>query len=174
MALPTGPPSDLPPGGTSTSSATNPYAEYVPLAERACEFLTASPDPFHVIHNCAKKLEGAGYARLAASEPFAGKLRPGGRYYYAVENTTLVAFAVGGRVDAGRPFGFHIIGGHTDSPNLKVKPRSKRSASGCTMLGVETYGGGCVPCGRPCRNIIVVFISHRPFHPLHNQRTCCL
>ncbi|KAL3899423.1 MAG: hypothetical protein SGARI_006461 [Bacillariaceae sp.] len=35
-----------------------------------------------------------------------------------------------------------MIGGHTDSPNLKVKPKSKRNASGHTMLGVECYGGG--------------------------------
>lgn len=118
------------------------FKKYVPLAEKACEFISASPDPFHVVHNSKAKLESEGYERLDTSEPFAGKLEPGGKYYYVVEHTTLIAFAVGGKFDPKTPFGFHVIGGHTDSPNLKVKPRSKRSASGCTMLAVECYGGG--------------------------------
>ena len=108
----------------------------------ACKFFTDSPDPFHVIHNCTTRLESQGFERLITSEPFMGKLHPGGKYYYVVEHTTFVAFVVGAKFDAKKPFGFHVIGGHTDSPNLKVKPRSKRSASGCTMLGVECYGGG--------------------------------
>ena len=120
----------------------DPYAKYIPFAKKACEFITASPDPFHVIHNSKSRLESEGYERLNTSDPFAGKLQPGGRYYYVVEHTTLVAFAVGGKFDPRIPFGFHVIGGHTDSPNLKVKPRSKRSASGCTMLAIECYGGG--------------------------------
>jgi len=118
------------------------YSEYIPFAQRACDFFTASPDPFHVLHNCTARLDRAGYQRLDTTAAFTGKLQPGGKYYYVVEGTTLVAFAVGGTLEANTPFGFHVIGGHTDSPNLKVKPRSQRAASGCTMLGVECYGGG--------------------------------
>ncbi|KAL3916694.1 MAG: hypothetical protein SGILL_005063, partial [Bacillariaceae sp.] len=117
-------------------------AQHIPLAEKACEFLTASPDPFHAVKNCITKLEGAGFKGLKSSEPLTGQVQAGGKYYYVVEHSTLVAFAVGPKFQQGDSFGFHMIGGHTDSPNLKVKPKSKRNASGCTMLGVECYGGG--------------------------------
>ena len=37
----------------------------------------------------------------------------------------------------------NVAGGHTDSPNLKLKPRSKRhGGSGTVQLAVECYGGG--------------------------------
>ena len=40
--------------------------------------------------------------------------------------------------------GFKIIGGHSDSPNLKIKPNSKRSpnSANAIQLAVECYGGG--------------------------------
>eukprot|EP00978_Attheya_sp_CCMP212_P001858 scaffold3824_cov48-Attheya_sp.AAC.7 len=110
------------------------------FAEKACTFLTASPDPYHAVENSVTKLEAAGYVQLRKREAFAGKLKPGGKYYYTINRTTLVAFCVGGKYQSGN--GFKIIGGHTDSPNLKVKPKSLRSASGCIQLGVECYGGG--------------------------------
>jgi aspartyl aminopeptidase len=125
----------------ATSQASK-FSEYVPLAKRACEFLTASPDPFHAVHNCVAKLQAAGFQALSCSEPFTGQLKAGGKYYYTVEHSTLVAFAVGPKLESHNSFGFHMIGGHTDSPNLKLKPKSKRTASGCTLLGVECYGGG--------------------------------
>ena len=72
-----------------------------------------------------------------------GKLKPGGKYYYTRNKSTLVAFSIGGNYKAGHG-GFKVIGGHTDSPNLKVKPRSKRSANNAKsiQLGAECYGGG--------------------------------
>mmetsp|Transcript_41154 Transcript_41154/g.62338 ORF Transcript_41154/g.62338 Transcript_41154/m.62338 type:complete len:312 (-) Transcript_41154:26-961(-) len=116
------------------------YSSHFPLAEKACKFLTSSPDPYHAVQNMITRLEGVGYARLSKRDPFAGKLEPGGKYYYTVNTTTLIAFAVGPKYKPGN--GFKIIGGHTDSPNLKVRPRSQRSAAGCIQLGVDCYGGG--------------------------------
>jgi len=120
------------------------YARYNSLAEKACKFLSASPDPFHAVHNCISQLQQNGFVGLSANEPLTGKIQRGGKYYYTVEHSTLVAFCVGKAFSVGTPFGFHLVGGHTDSPNLKVKPRSQKShpASGCTLLGVECYGGG--------------------------------
>jgi aspartyl aminopeptidase len=37
--------------------------------------------------------------------------------------------------------GFKIIGAHTDSPGLRIKPNAASSSDGLTRLGVEIYGG---------------------------------
>jgi len=86
------------------------------------------------------KLEGVGFKQLSKREKFKGKLEAGGLYYYTINKSALVAFAVGKNYVPGN--GFKIIGGHTDSPNLKVKPCSKRTGSGVKQLAVECYGGG--------------------------------
>ena len=68
-------------------------------------------------------------------------MEPAGKYYYTINHSTLVAFTVGGKYAPGN--GFTILGGHTDSPNLKVKPVSKKTGAGnVVQLGVECYGGG--------------------------------
>lgn len=132
------------------------------LANDACRFLTASTDPYHAVKQSVLLLQAAGFVALpnnamewssAASTDAAGvvpKIQPGGKYYYTVQNSTLVAFAVGDQFGSTRGDGtgigaFHIIGGHTDSPNLRIKPRSKKNTSAVsktTQLAVECYGGG--------------------------------
>ena len=72
-----------------------------------------SPDPYHSVQNNVEKLEAAGYIQLSKREAFAGKLKPGGKYYYTFNKTTLVAFSVGHKYEQGN--GFKIIGGKTVS-----------------------------------------------------------
>ncbi|KAL7534129.1 hypothetical protein ACHAXR_005651 [Thalassiosira sp. AJA248-18] len=116
------------------------FEDYVPLATKACDFLTKSTDPFLAVKESSDALDAAGFVKLSKREAWGGKLVPGGSYYYTVNHSTLVAFTVGAKYKAGN--GFKIIGGHTDSPHLKVKPLSKRAGAGCVQLGVECYGGG--------------------------------
>lgn len=116
--------------------------KHLPLAEKACAFLSASTDPFHAVASTVAKLEAAGFSRIWAKNAAAPSIQPGGKYYYTVHHSTLVAFTMGAKFQASQG-GFHIIGGHTDSPNLRVKPRSKKGDKfNCFQLGVECYGGG--------------------------------
>lgn len=113
---------------------------YLPLAKKALEFFDKSTDPFHAVQTSVSLLKEAGFEELEEDTPYKGKLQRGGRYLFTKNRSTLVAFTVGSKYQPGN--GFKIVGGHTDSPNLRVKPRSKRSAAGCIQLGVECYGGG--------------------------------
>jgi aspartyl aminopeptidase len=142
------------------------------LAEKACTFLSASTDPYHAVQNSIALLEAAGFRRIvpysimnsSSSSITCSGITPGGKYYYTAQNSTLVAFAVGRKVvvsssssvasattaatttsgGSTKTFGFHIIGGHTDSPNLRIKPKSQKGPkkANTTQLSVECYGGG--------------------------------
>lgn len=114
--------------------------KHLPLAKKAMNYIDKSPDPFHAVQTSIDMLTAAGFEELDDAVPYSGKLVPGGKYYFTRNKSTLVAFCVGEKYQPGN--GFKVIGGHTDSPNLKVKPRSKRSSSGCTQIAVECYGGG--------------------------------
>jgi aspartyl aminopeptidase len=85
-------------------------------------------------------LEKAGFAKIRERDDWAGAVTPGGKYYLTRNGSSIVAFAVGAKWRPGGPVG--MVGAHTDSPCLRLKPVSKKSAAGFLQVGVETYGGG--------------------------------
>jgi len=98
------------------------FAAHKDLALDACSHFSASPTPFHNVANLVARLEEAGYQKLEESENFTGKVKGNGLYYYTRNTSTLCAFAIGGKYDpTNGNGGFKIIGGHTDSPNLRIK-----------------------------------------------------
>lgn len=111
------------------------------FGKRFASFVDASPTPFHCVEQTVKRLENVGFTRLREAEPFAGQVQRGGKYYYTRNEGMIVAFAVGQKYEAGNAF--KVVGAHTDSPALKLKPVSKRPNShGYVQVGAETYGGG--------------------------------
>ena len=104
------------------------------------EFINASPTPFHAVHNVRHRLEHAGFQRLEENEPWTARCGPGGKYYLTRNASTIMAFAIGKAWRPGNPVA--MIGAHTDSPALRVKPVSRRESNGFIQVGVETYGGG--------------------------------
>lgn len=104
-------------------------------AEELLRFIEASPSPFHAVAEATVLLEAAGFSVLDAADPWpAGS----GRRYVA-RGGSLVAWVVPDGADPTTPF--RIIGAHTDSPNLRIKPRPDTGRAGWRQLGVEVYGG---------------------------------
>ncbi|MBO0884814.1 MAG: M18 family aminopeptidase, partial [Mycobacterium sp.] len=105
-------------------------------AQGLCEFIDASPSPFHVCATVAQTLRVAGYTELAEADewPHAGR-------FFTVRAGSLVAWDSGGTFadDPRRPF--RIIGAHTDSPNLRVKQHPDREVVGWQVVALQPYGG---------------------------------
>jgi aspartyl aminopeptidase len=100
-------------------------------------FLESSPTPFHAVASARARLDAAGFHALRETD--AWESLPGGGYYVVTAETNLIAFVL--PTDAAQRTSFRIIGAHTDSPNLRLKPSSDYTQEGYAQLGVEVYGG---------------------------------
>jgi len=107
------------------------------LTQGLIDFLKASPTPFHATATLAQRLDAAGYQALDERQPW--QCQPGGRYYVIRNDSSIVAFKLGqrGPLEAG----LRLVGAHTDSPCLRVKPQPELQRHGFLQLGVEVYGG---------------------------------
>ncbi|XP_062091797.1 probable aspartyl aminopeptidase [Humulus lupulus] len=102
------------------------------------DYLNESWTQFHATAEAKRQLIAAGFHLLNENDEW--DLKPGGRYFFTRNMSCLVAFAVGEKYKVGS--GFHVIAAHTDSPCLKLKPKSASSKAGYLMVNVQTYGGG--------------------------------
>jgi aspartyl aminopeptidase len=98
-------------------------------------FLTASPTPYHAVANTAERLDKAGFRQVAETDAWDGST--GGKY--VLRGGAIVAWHVPEGAEPHTPF--RIVGAHTDSPNLRVKPRPDSGAHGWRQVAVEIYGG---------------------------------
>ncbi|MFF2200941.1 M18 family aminopeptidase [Streptomyces sp. NPDC058145] len=98
-------------------------------------FLAASPSPYHAVANTAERLEKAGFRQVAETDAWDGT--SGGKY--VLRGGAIVAWYVPEGAAPHTPF--RIIGAHTDSPNLRVKPLPDTGAHGWRQVAVEIYGG---------------------------------
>ncbi|MFJ2216423.1 M18 family aminopeptidase [Streptomyces sp. NPDC101062] len=105
------------------------------LTDDLMSYLAASPSPYHAVANAAARLEKAGFRQVRETDAWDGS--KGGRY--VVRGGALIAWFVPEGAEPHTPF--RIVGAHTDSPNLRVKPLPDTGSYGWRQIAVEVYGG---------------------------------
>src|SRR5262245_25299640 len=122
--------------GRSGPVATGPQRMTTDLepARDLIGYLDASPSPYHAVATAAALLDGAGFDRHDERATWSSRERG-----YISRGGTLVAWSAPRDADPATPF--RIVGAHTDSPNLRIKPRPDTGRAGYRQLGVEVYGG---------------------------------
>jgi aspartyl aminopeptidase len=102
------------------------------------EFLAASPSPWHVVSTAADRLVAAGFTPIDLGGSWSELPSRG----FAIRGAALVAWSRGDSATAHSPL--RLVGAHTDSPCLRVKPRPDTGGVGWKQLGVEVYGGALI------------------------------
>lgn len=98
-------------------------------------FIDDSPTPYHVSKQVADRLTQAGFVACRFEDDFCAL--PAGHGFFIAEDAAVFAFVK----PKTRVHAFRIVGAHTDSPNLRLKPRPLYEKAGYVQVGVEVYGG---------------------------------
>jgi aspartyl aminopeptidase len=108
-----------------------------PLTSDLLAFIEAAKTPYHAVAEVGSRLERAGFRRFSEREAWA--LSAGERGFVVRGGGSIAAFRLGRKSPAEA--GFVIVGAHTDSPNLRLKPNAELSSHGYEQLAIEVYGG---------------------------------
>ncbi|HQO15994.1 MAG TPA: M18 family aminopeptidase [Methylotenera sp.] len=107
------------------------------LAQDLLNFIDASPSPWHAVETARQQLLANGYTAL--NEADAWQLNATEKYFVTRHDASIIAFTLGTK--SLQETGFHIVGAHTDSPGLRLKPQAAFGSDGLVRIGVEVYGG---------------------------------
>lgn len=111
-----------------------------PATDRATDlvdYLNAAPTPWHAVTETVRRLTAAGYRELREEDEW--KVAAGDKVFVVRAGSTIAALEIGEvGLDAS---GARVVGAHTDSPNLRVKPNAALKRHGQHQVGVEVYGG---------------------------------
>lgn len=100
-------------------------------------FIDDSPSPWHAVKTIESQLAAFHFQRLYEADTW--QLETGGRYYVVRGDSSIIVFVHGQK--AVSETGFKIIGAHTDSPSLRIKPNPTNTTANLERLNVEIYGG---------------------------------
>lgn len=100
-------------------------------------YIDESPTPWHAAEHAAELLAEHGFVRLDPTAVW----RDVPEHALVVRDGSLVAWS---GVPGARPGSVRFIGAHTDSPDLRIRPRPDTGNAGFRQLAVEVYGGALV------------------------------
>lgn len=106
-------------------------------AQDLLNFIDASPSPWHAVETTKQRLLAENYQALDERQVW--QLENGRGYFVIRGGSSIIAFKLGQNVVANT--GLRIIGAHTDSPSLRLKPKASFDGGGYVRIGVEVYGG---------------------------------
>jgi aspartyl aminopeptidase len=116
------------------------FAEHQQFAEDFVTYLNEAVTAFHAAEASKLRLKAAGFEQLSEKDHWA--LQPGGKYFFARNDTAVIAFTVG-KSYSPRTGSFTVLGAHTDSPCLRVKPVAcVKKGENALMINTQPYGGG--------------------------------
>lgn len=107
----------------------------LPDSRDLAAYIDSAPSPRLAVQETARRLTGEGFVEL---EDAASWDRPEGGWFVRRAGSLLAGWEPEG---APAHQGVRIVGAHTDSPNLRLKPKPDTGKAGYRQLSIEVYGG---------------------------------
>src|SRR3954466_15810756 len=108
------------------------------VAADLLSFIDASPTPYHAVAEAVRRLVAEGFSAISPLDEWHDLPAKG----FLARDGALVAWVAPEGGSVATPF--RIVGAHTDSPNLRIRPQPDTGRAGWRQLGVEVYGGALV------------------------------